>query len=157
MSKVKQDFDRLFAQIDGRGTTEGFDAVRKLRVLLADQFPAEMLQRFKTARKLGQRAAYLYHCFGVAKTSADAKQMALLGLRDKSKIVRRRACQLLAYAQDSSLLPEMIKARESIPPESRADLEAAIDAVENENQHYFVDRTHSGKVKMSIYRQAERN
>jgi hypothetical protein len=61
-----------------------------------------------------------------------------------------RGCGLLAYSQRRSLL-DALRAHESgIPDASRADLLAAIDALEQGNHHLFVDREHTGKVTWNI-------
>ncbi|NJM30427.1 MAG: hypothetical protein HC855_10270 [Rhizobiales bacterium] len=70
---------------------------------------------------------------------------------DKSKAVRYRACQLLAYAQDRKLLPAMEQLSKQVAADSIEDLNAALDAVANQNQHWFLDRTHSGKVFMNMF------
>jgi hypothetical protein len=72
-------------------------------------------------------------------------------IRDKSKIVRYRGCMLLAYSQRKDVLSDLKGALQALGKgPGTDDPSAAIDAIESGNHHYFVDRTHSGKLKLSI-------
>lgn len=58
---------------------------------------------------------------------------------------------LLAYAQRKDCLPDLRAARVWLGGKPGADdMEAAIDAIESENQHYFVDRHQIGKMTLTI-------
>ena len=75
-----------------------------------------------------------------------------LGLRallDRSKYVRFVACRLLAFAQDPKTI-EHIEAARAVKGDIDGDFAAAIDAIRSQNHHYFVDREHSGHIKMDI-------
>ena len=70
---------------------------------------------------------------------------------DKAKGVRYRGAMLLAYSLRKDVLPQLRAALETLADGPGAgDLAAAIDAIENENHNYFVDRTHSGKIMLTI-------
>ena len=105
-------------QITGKGTDTDFEVARELRQLFGTEFPTVMRVLYQTSSKLGARAAAIYFSFSFASTSRAAREMALEALADKSGIVRYRACQLLAFGQDKSLLPQMYSARKTIAAKS---------------------------------------
>jgi hypothetical protein len=59
---------------------------------------------------------------------------------------------LLAYSLRRELLPFLEQELASSADEkTRGDIEAAMDAIAEQNQHYFADRDHSGKVTLNIH------
>lgn len=77
--------------------------------------------------------------------------LGLAAIVDKAKVVRYRGAMLLAYAQRKDTLAPLRAAMQALNVEQGADdLAAAIDAIDNENHNYFVDRGHTGKVMMSF-------
>ena len=104
------------------------------------------LEQYPISRSWKQRASLMYHALRFARRSEAALELGVRGLADRSKEVRYRACLLLAYAQDPRAL-EPLRNNASHPNlATRADILAAIDAIESRNHHYFVDRDHSGMV-----------
>jgi len=86
-----------------------------------------------------------------AKENADAVALGIEAIGDKAKGVRYRGAMLLAYSQRKDALPQLRAALETLAGGPGADdLAAAIDAIENENPNYFVDRTHSGNITLTI-------
>ena len=144
--------EKLLQQLDGKGSEKERAAIRKLRASLGTSFPDQMLGHYRISRIKSIRASCLLYCFPNARTSNAAKELAMLALRDKSKAVRYRACQLLAYSQDRNLLGGIEQVRNSIDAESRPDLDAVLDAISNQNQHFFKDREHSGRIFMELGR-----
>ena len=78
-----------------------------------------------------------------------AVELGLRALLDRSKYVRFVACRLLAFAQDPKTI-EHIEAARAVKGDPDGDFAAAIDAIRSQNHHYFVDREHSGHIKMGI-------
>jgi hypothetical protein len=146
----KESRNPLFLQIDGHGSEREFSAIRQLRKCYGTEFPRVMVELYNQSARAEPRASALYHSFGAAKENSYTKELGLRAVLDRSKIVRYRACQLLAYSQDQSLLPEMYRLLESIPSQSKADFSAAIDAIELQNHNYFLDREHTGRITMRI-------
>lgn len=138
----------LLMRLDGSGSDDEWEAVEELRKL-GGTFPRLLLEKYKKARSWKERCACVYHAMRYAKESDYAVQLGLEALRDKSKVVRYRACELLAYSQRKDLLKNLEASLASYPS-SHEDIRAAIDAIESENHHYFVDRDHSGKVTLTI-------
>lgn len=73
-------------------------------------------------------------------------QMAVHGLRDRSYIVRHHCCGTLAFALDIDTIEHLQALKDHKDKKTHEDAEAAIDAIKNMNHHYFVDRSHTGKV-----------
>ena len=140
----------LIDRLDGSGTNEEWTAATELRVKFGGALPIHLLQHYKTTNKWAARSSLLYHSTRYAKESDAAIQLALLAVKDKSKAVRYRACLLLAYSQRKDLLPLLLQMVDDVPSETKGDLMAAVDAIQSENHHYFVDRDHSGLTKLNI-------
>lgn len=136
--------------LDGRGSDKEFSAVNKLSGL-GMEFPELLLKKYRNSKKWGERASCLYHASKYAVSSPHAYELGIEALSDKSKVVRYRACLLLAIAQKS----EALRPLEAliINPESSDDAKAAIDAIEQKNHHYFADRDHSGMVTLDVEQQ----
>jgi hypothetical protein len=150
MPLVSEEIGRIAIALDGSGSEAERAAVKRLRVMLQDEFSKFLLEIFKKSKDWRRRSSCIYYCFRDAQTNRFAKEIGIEGLNDRSKNVRYRACQLLAYSQDRNLIPRLELSRSKIKSDSLADLEASIDAILNQNQNYFKDRQHSGKIFMDI-------
>lgn len=142
--------EELLNRLDGSGSEGEWLAVEELRKSLEMDFAAYLLSRFRTARRWNVRSSCVYHATRYARESAEAVELGKEAIRDKSKVVRYRGCLLLAYSLRSDLLPELRSMLDEIPADTRDDILAAIDALENRNHHYFIDREHSGQIKLNI-------
>lgn len=133
------------------GTEPFFDEIKSLGESVLPYF----IEAYPNSKRWQQRASYLYRAVSYANTSNNAVKLALLALSDKSKEVRYRACMLLACSQNKDVLPELYQAIKSAKFDTAADILAAIDAIESGNHNYFVDRSHSGNIKLNF--QGRRN
>ena len=141
---------RLLDCLDGRGSDVEWRAIQSLRQLAGDRLPELLLARYRSSRLAGPRSSCVFHATKFARSSDDAVQLGLEALQDRSKVVRYRAFGLLAYSQRRSLVDHLRAHVGAVSEASRADLLAAIDALEQGNHHLFVDREHSGKVTWNI-------
>jgi hypothetical protein len=143
----RSEIEQHLSKLDGRGSDSEFAAVEAL-AKLGDRFPELLLDKYRSARKWGDRASCVYHATKYAKSNEAAYKVGIEALRDRSKVVRYRACLLLAVAQRA----EAIGFLEPLLFDSNtgSDAKAAIDAIKHQNQNYFVDRDHSGKVRLNI-------
>jgi len=121
-----------------------------LKSLLGDDLPRHLLQRYRQRKKWRDRNSLVYAAIWYARRNDDALELGLLALHDRSKMVRYRACLLLACAQRKDRLGELQAALADIQDDAREDLLAAIDAVANENQNFFVDREHTGNITLNL-------
>lgn len=140
----------LLNDLDGSGSDKEFYAVNELRKL-GNELPKFLLDKYRTSRKWQVRSSCVYHSIRYAKTSETAVQLGLEALADKSHAVRYRACMLLAYSLDKAILPNLKQAESNtLHEETLIDIRAAIDAIENQNSDYFVDREHSGNITLKV-------
>lgn len=105
---------------------------------LADAYPI--------MKKWQGRVSLVFHSMRYAKESEEAYQLGIRALNDRAKLVRYRACGLLAYSQREEAIPHLKKLLRHGDSETVADAKAAIDAIKRRNHHYFIDRNHSGKI-----------
>lgn len=105
-------------------------------------FLKEAYPTFKT----WQGRAWLLHlAIRYARESEEATQLGIEALEDQSKVVRYRACSLLAYSLKTEALPHLEKLLDSSENQTREDAAAAINAIKSQNHNLFIDRTNSGK------------
>lgn len=143
----EESLQQLLAKLDGRGSDEEYDALDALRKE-ANDLPKLLLERYRVARKWGERASCVYHSVKYAKTNNSAFQIGIEAIRDKSAKVRYRACMLLAVAQRQEALASLEELLKN--PASKEDAAAAIDAINGKNQDLFVDRKHTGKIQLKV-------
>ena len=141
------EINELLAFLDGRGSDEEYKAIERLKDFEVN-LPEVLLNKYNNSKKWGERASCLYHSIKYAKNNENSYQLGIKALNDKSKVVRYRACMLLAVAQKKEAIPFLEELLEN--NDSQSDAIAAIDAIKNNNQNYFVDREHSGKVKLNV-------
>lgn len=140
----------LLNNLDGSGSDKEFNAMDKLKKL-GDELPKLLLEKYKSSKTWQVRSSCIYHSIRYARTSHEAIQLGVEALTDKSYVVRYRACMLLAYSLDKAVLP-ILKQLESHSSheETLFDIRATIDAIENQNSNYFVDREHSGSMTLRV-------
>lgn len=140
----------LMRKIDGSGSSGEWAAVQELRTLGA-QFPHLLLERYRAAKAWKVRRSCVYHALRYARESEDAVALGREALHDRSRPVRFRACELLAYSLREDVLVDLKGALAPMGngPEAE-DVRAAIDAIESRNHNHFVDRDHSGKMTWTI-------
>ena len=141
----------LIDRLDGSGSDCEWSAVDRLRTALDGDLPEYLLTRYKSQRLWKPRSSYVYHATRYAKESEAAVELGKLAVSDKSNVVRYRACKLLAYSLRRELLPFLEQVLSKTADEkTRGDIEAAMDAIAEQNHNFFADRDHSGKVTLNI-------
>ena len=119
-------------------------AWQELKTLGADVVPL-LAEAFPKTRKWQGRVAIVFHCVRFARGNRAACDLGLSALRDKSYMVRYRACGLLAYALDDAALPALNSLLAHADSRTIEDAAAAIAAIEAQNHHLFIDRAGSGR------------
>jgi len=146
--------DHLFAlldKLDGRGSDQEFNAIRELRRLVGDKLPSLLLVKYRSEKKWQIRCSCVYHSIKYARNVTDAVQLGIEGLSDKSKVVRYRSCMLLAYSLNKEVLPALYEIKQKFKDEETiGNADSAIDAIENQNTNFFVDRKHTGKITLNV-------
>ena len=105
---------------------------------------------FPSFRTWQGRVALVFHAIRYARTSDESFQLGAIGCRDRSYMVRYRACGLLAYSLRVDALPHLEPLLSHKDARTAEDARAAIDAIQSRNHHYFVDRSHSGRSFWSV-------
>jgi len=143
-------FKDLLDLVDGSGSDKEYEALEKLKEV-PEELPALLLQKYQKAKKAKERSACVHNATRYAKDSQAAFELGILALKDKSKHTRHLACLLLAWSLREDALESLHGAEESfIDDETLEDIRAAIDAIENQNSNYFVDRDHSGMMTLNV-------
>lgn len=137
---------RQYEHKSSYGTEPNFDKVLSLGPAVVPFFA----EAYPTAKRWRQRASFLYRSVRYAKESKSARELAVQALADKSREVRYRACMLLAVSQDRQVLPALRATLSHPDAQTRADVAAAIDAIERRNHNYFVDRGHTGMINLVV-------
>ncbi|RLA51908.1 MAG: hypothetical protein DRR42_09050 [Gammaproteobacteria bacterium] len=142
--------ERLLDSLDGSGSDSEWTAADELREALGSDLPAYLFSRYLVARRSAIRSSCVYHAMRYARESENALELGVAAIQDNSKVVRYRGCMLLAYSLQKHTLPKLRALIDSIHANSRNDLLAAIDAIESQNHHYFIDRDHTGDMNLNI-------
>src|SRR5678816_1615219 len=95
---------RELVRVIASGSTDQDTAWEELRPLGPDAVPL-FAEAFAGARRWQGRVALVYHCIRFARVVPAAFDLGLVALRDKSYMVRYRACGLLAYSLKVEALP----------------------------------------------------
>lgn len=138
--------EHLLAALDGSGSEAEWRAVKELRA--REDLPELLLERYRTAKNRGTRAACVYHSIRYATESQAAFDLAVTALDDRSKVVRYRAAMLLAVAQRPDAIPRLERMVAS--GNSTEDGQAAIAAIRDGHPDRYVDRDGSGMVSLNI-------
>ena len=137
------------ARLDTRHAADADAAWAELRPLREEIVPY-LLAEYRRAKRGELRVALVYHAIRFARVSEDAVALGVAALKDRATVVRYRACGLLAYSLRRDALPELRALLVQDDARTVADVKAAIDAIEHQNHHLFVDRDHSGRVKWEV-------
>jgi len=147
----EDDLNYLLNMLDGSGSDQESKAVKSLGEV-GNKLPSLLLKKYRSEKKWQARSSCVYHSIRYAKDVDDAFKLGIEAVCDKSKVVRYRACMLLAYSLNrGALLILNTMLSNDKYKESYDDIRAAINSIENQNSNYFVDRDHSGKVTLRVH------
>lgn len=139
----------LVARLDSRGEREKDEAWSELRSLGADVVP-HLRAAYPGFTHGEGRVALVYHAIRYARVSEDAFQLGLAGLGDRSKVVRYRACALLAYSLRKDAIEPLRRMRDDPDWQVRQSARAAEFAIQEKNHHLFVDRRGAGATAWQV-------
>ena len=137
------------ARLDTRHAGDAEAAWAELRPLQEAVVPY-LLEEYRRATRRELRVVLVFHAIRFARTSEAAITLGLAGLKDRVGLVRYRACGVLAYSLRHETLPELRGLLSHNDQRTVADARVAIDAIEHQNHHLFVDRGHTGRVKWDV-------
>lgn len=143
--------NRLLAKLNGKFSDREYAALAELRKLAGSDLPNLLLEKYSKERLKGPREFCVTVAMRYARENSAAVTLGIRALSDRSGDVVYAACMLLAYSLRLDAVPALRKLAENAKDKAIAeDALAAIDAIENQNHHYFVDREHSGKIKLNV-------
>lgn len=134
----------LIDRLDSKDCSQQEDAwlaIRSRGVALMPEFKSAY-PRFK---KSDGRIALVFYTTSFARVSEDAFDLGTSALKDRSKLVRDRACGLLAYSLRADAVGPLTETVNDPDLSVRQAAEAELIAIRAKNHHLFVDRTRSGK------------
>lgn len=139
----------LVARLDSKSEPDREQAWSELRSLGADIVPH--LRAGYPGFSHGEgRVALVYHALRYARVSEDAFQLGLAGLSDRSKLVRYRACALLAYSLRKDAIAPLRRLRDDPDWQVRQSCRAAEFAILEKNHHLFIDRRGEGRTAWQV-------
>ncbi|MCZ4313178.1 hypothetical protein O4H66_07165 [Comamonadaceae bacterium G21597-S1] len=138
------EIQRLVAALDTRSTSREEAAWAELK-RLGSEVVEHLAAFYPKARTWQGRASLVFHSVRYTRQSGAAFQLGLAALADKSTVVRYRACGLGAHSLRREALPGLRRLVLHKDTRTAEDAAAAMDAIEHQNHHLFVDRTRSGR------------
>jgi hypothetical protein len=141
--------EELVAKLDTKRSTEEQVAWEGLKPF-GDAVVPYLAAAYTSARTWQGRTALVFHSIRYARTHDAAFELGCRALSDRSYMVRYRACMVLAYSLRPRALPALRDLLKHDDARTREDAAAAVDAIQNQNHHFFVDRAHSGKVTWDV-------
>ena len=124
-------------------------AIRELEKLKAD-LPKVLLAYYRESNAWRARVSCVFFAVPYGRLNEDAFQLGIEALKDKSRIVRYRACSLLAYSLRDRALPHLRALLSHSDQATVEDARSAIDSIEHKNHHWFMDREHTGRLKWTV-------
>ncbi len=120
----------------------------QIRAALPEGIP-DLIAAYPQVRRYQGRVRLL---MGLLRYAArdDVLALGLQALQDASTLVRYRACALLAFAQRQEAIPPLQALLRHPDRKTAEDAQAAIDAIERQNRHFFLDRQHTGRIFINL-------
>lgn len=124
-------------------------AWQKLKGLGARVVPF-LAEAYPKMKKWQGRVSVVFHSMRYVRDHEAAIQLGLAALDDRATLVRYRACMMLAFALDKRAVESLKALLKHEDQRTAEDAAAALDAIKHQNHHYFIDRRHTGKMKLNI-------
>jgi hypothetical protein len=101
----------------------------------------EALPKIRNAKG---RIHIMFDLIPLARRDARVVEAAKDRLHDRSAAVRMHACEVLAYSLRHDAIHSLEALLDHPVAETRATAAAAIDAIQHQNHHFYLDREHKG-------------
>lgn len=103
-----------------------------------------LIEALPKIRNATGRIHIMFDLIPLARRDARVVEAAKDRLQDRSKAVRMHACEVLAYSLRHDAIPSLEPLLDHPVAETRATAAAAIDAIQHQNHHFYLDREHKG-------------
>ncbi len=90
------------------------------------------------------RIHIMFDLIPLARRDPRVVEIAKDRLQDRSAAVRMHACEILAYSLRHDAIPSLEQMLAHPVAETRVTAAAAIDAIQHQNHHFYLDREHKG-------------
>ena len=140
---------KYVAALETTRSSEEEAAWSKLKDLGARVVPF-LAEAYPQMRKWQGRVSVVFHSMRYVRDHEAAFQLGVAATRDRSTLVRYRACMMLAYSLDKRAVEPLRALLGHADERTVEDAKAALDAIEHQNHHYFIDRTHSGRMTLNF-------
>lgn len=137
------------AALETRRWSEEDNAWQKLKGLGARVVPF-LAEAYPEMKKWQGRVSVVFHSMRYVRDHEAVFQLGLAALNDRATLVRYRACMMLAFALDKRAVEPLKALLTHEDQRTVEDARAALDAIKHQNHHYFIDRRHTGKMKLNI-------
>lgn len=143
---------KVLDQIDGTRSETDRAAIKRLKSLaLGAELPTYLRQKYHKETKKNARMACLLLSLQYARDSEEAYKLGIDALDDRYKDVVGLAGCLLAISLRKEALPVLSRFAEEAKVEECKDYALrAIDAIEHQNSHYYLDVEHTGKAFLRV-------
>jgi len=102
------------------------------------------IEALSKIRNANGRVHIMFWLIPLARRDALVVEAARGRLQDKSAAVRMHACEVLAYSLRHDAIPALEPLLDHPVADTRTAAAAAIDAIQHQNHHFYLDRKHSG-------------
>jgi hypothetical protein len=102
------------------------------------------LEALPKIRNANGRVHIMFWLIPLARRDARVVEAARARLQDKSAAVRMHACEVLAYSLRHDAIAWLEPLLDHPVADTRTAAAAAIDAIQHQNHHFYLDRKHSG-------------
>jgi HEAT repeat protein len=103
-----------------------------------------LVEALPKIRNAAGRMHIMFDLIPLARRDARVVEAAKDRLQDRSRGVRMHACEVLAYSLRHDAIPSLEPLLHHPDAETRATAAAAIDAIQHQNHHFYLDRQHKG-------------
>lgn len=103
-----------------------------------------LIEALPRVRNAAGRIHIMFDFIPLARRDARVVEAARDSLCDRAKAVRMHACEVLAYSLRRDAIPSLEPLLDHPVAETRATAAAAIDAIQHQNHHFYLDRAHKG-------------
>ncbi|MFL6587941.1 MAG: hypothetical protein ACJ8GV_13790 [Luteimonas sp.] len=103
-----------------------------------------LIEALPKIRNATGRIHIMFDLIPLARRDARVVEAAKDRLQDRSKAVRMHACEILAYSLRYDAIPSLERLLGHPVAETRVIAAAAINAIQHQNHHFYIDRQHKG-------------
>ncbi len=150
--------DELVAALDQKRQTDlGAAESRLFKEHGLEALVPGFVAAYPRIRNAAGRNSILFWLARFARKHPEIVALAMSALNDLAYLPRMQACGILAYSLRRDAIPHLGQLLKHRDQKTRDDAAAAIDAIQHQNHHYWLDRDHSGNFFWTVNPEDERH